>query len=126
MRTINKDETKMKDGIEEVARGCGLNFGDIRYYVVNMDELMEISSQHGFIHMYPHWKFGMVFHQNERLQTHGKMRLFEQVINTEPAIAYILEYNTEYEKRLVTAHVMAHVDFFQNNYVFNETNRRMD
>ena len=43
------------------------------------------------------------------------------VINTNPAIAYLLEGNSLTDQKLVMCHVYGHVDFFKNNFTFRST-----
>src|SRR5258708_21750574 len=52
-------------------------------------------------------------------------KIYEMVINTSPAYAYLLEGNSTVDQKIVMAHVCAHVDFFKNNYFFSKTNRKM-
>src|SRR5258708_7664175 len=52
-------------------------------------------------------------------------KIYEMVINTNPAYAYLLEGNSIVDQKIVMAHVYAHVDFFKNNYFFSKTNRKM-
>jgi stage V sporulation protein R len=55
----------------------------------------------------------------------GLSKIYEMVINTSPAYAYLLEGNSTTDQKIVMAHVSAHVDFFKNNYYFSKTNRKM-
>src|SRR5262249_45424589 len=56
---------------------------------------------------------------------YGLQKIYEMVINNNPAYAYLLEGNSIVDQKTVMAHVFGHVDFFKNNYFFSKTNRRM-
>jgi stage V sporulation protein R len=111
--------------IEGWARGYGLDFFETRFEVVDYDRINELAAFGGFPTRYPHWRFGMEYEQLARSSEYGLSKIYEMVINTDPAWAYLLEGNHMTEQKLVMAHVYAHVDFFKNNYYFSVTNRRM-
>src|SRR5881394_2902566 len=56
---------------------------------------------------------------------YGLSKIYEMVINNNPAYAYLLEGNSLVDQKMVIAHVLGHVDFFKNNYFFSKTNRKM-
>ena len=74
---------------------------------------------------YPHWRFGMEFEHLTKSHIYGFSKIYEMVINNNPAYAYLLEGNSLVDQKMVIAHVLGHVDFFKNNYFFSKTNRRM-
>ena len=74
---------------------------------------------------YPHWRFGMEFEHLTKSHIYGLSKIYEMVINNNPAYAYLLEGNSLVDQKMVIAHVLGHVDFFKNNYFFSKTNRRM-
>ncbi|MBM4397233.1 MAG: SpoVR family protein, partial [Deltaproteobacteria bacterium] len=74
---------------------------------------------------YPHWRFGMEYERLQKSYSYGLHKIYEMVINTDPAYAYLLEDNAIVDQKLVMAHVFAHVDFFKNNAWFAPTNRKM-
>jgi stage V sporulation protein R len=55
----------------------------------------------------------------------GLSKIYEVVINTNPAYGFLLETNSPIQNKMVIAHVLGHVDFFKNNTYFSKTNRRM-
>src|SRR5436190_11614330 len=111
--------------VEEVARGFGLDFFPTIFEVVAYDQMNELASYGGFPVRYPHWRFGMEYEQLAKSSEYGLSRIYEMVINNNPAVAYLLEGNSLVDQKLVMAHVCAHVDFFKNNYFFSKTNRKM-
>ena len=67
---------------------------------------------------------GLPSHEDDvRLRSFPK--IYEVVINTNPAYGFLLETNTPLQNKMVIAHVLGHVDFFKNNAYFSKTNRRM-
>ena len=115
----------VEEEIREYARECGLDFFDTIFEVVNYDQMNELASYGGFPNRYPHWRFGMEYEQLRKSYSYGLHRIYEMVINNDPAYAYLLESNNLVDQKLVIAHVYAHVDFFKNNLWFQHTNRHM-
>jgi stage V sporulation protein R len=116
---------EMKDRIEGYARGFGLDFFETIFEVVDYQRINEIAAFGGFPTRYPHWRFGMEYEQLSKSAEYGLSKIYEMVINTEPAYAYLLEGNLMSDQKLVMSHVYGHVDFFKNNYYFSVTNRKM-
>src|SRR5678809_1726075 len=85
----------------------------------------EVAAFGGFPTRYPHWRFGMDYEQLSKGYEFGLQKIYEMVINTHPAYAYLLEGNSLVDQKIVMAHVAGHVDFFKNNYYFSKTNRKM-
>ncbi|HEY4243761.1 MAG TPA: SpoVR family protein, partial [Kofleriaceae bacterium] len=118
----------LRDCQEEVeghARVFGLDFFPILYEVLDYKTMNEVAAYGGFPTRYPHWRFGMDYEQLSKSYEWGLSKIYEMVINTNPAYAYLLEGNSLVDQKLVMAHVCAHVDFFKNNYFFSKTNRKM-
>jgi hypothetical protein len=78
----------------------------------------EIAAYGGFPVRYPHWRFGMEYEQLSKSYEYGLSKIYELVINNNPAIAYLLEGNSLVDQKLVMAHVYGHCDFFKNNFCF--------
>jgi stage V sporulation protein R len=111
--------------VEGHARDYGLDFFPIIYEVLDYKSMNEVAAFGGFPTRYPHWRFGMDYEQLSKGYEFGLQKIYEMVINTNPAYAYLLEGNSLVDQKLVMAHVCAHVDFFKNNYYFSKTNRKM-
>lgn len=116
---------ELKEEIEVHARAYGLDFFETIFEVVDYDRINELAAFGGFPTRYPHWRFGMEYEQLSRSTEYGLSKIYEMVINTDPAYAYLLEGNRLVDQRTVIAHVFGHVDFFKNNYYFSPTNRKM-
>ena len=112
--------------VEEHARGFGLDTFPVLFEVVSYDQMNELAAYGGFPTRYPHWRFGMEYEQLSKSYEYGLSKIYEMVINNNPAVAYLLEGNSLVDQKLVMAHVYAHVDFFKNNYYFRATDQGKD
>ena len=72
-----------------------------------------------------HWSYGKAYHAMKTRYDYGLNKLYEMVINADPAYAFLLDSNSNLENTFVRAHVMGHVDFFRNNVHFSPTQRDM-
>jgi stage V sporulation protein R len=115
----------VQEEIEGYAKAYELDFFPIIYEVLDYKTMNEIAAYGGFPTRYPHWRFGMDYEQLSKSYEWGLSKIYEMVINTSPAYAYLLEGNSLVDQKIVMAHVCAHVDFFKNNYFFSKTNRKM-
>lgn len=111
--------------IEEYARKYGLDFYDTVFEAVSPREMLVAAARDGFPSRYEHWRFGMEYRMMKTQFDLGGMRIYEMVLNSDPALAYILNDNNDVNNKLVMAHVFAHVDFNKNNTHFQHTDRNM-
>src|SRR5882672_4410730 len=111
--------------MEQHAKNYGLDFFPTIFELVDCDQLNAVAAYGGFPTRYPHWKFGMEYEQLSKGYTYGLQKIYELVINNDPAYAYLMKSNNMVDQKLVMAHVYGHVDFFKNNYWFSKTNRKM-
>ena len=111
--------------IAQWAREYGLDFWETHFEMVSWDKMNELAAYEGFPVRYPHWRFGMEYERLSKSYAYGLQKIYEMVINTRPAYAYLLEGNMMVDHKTVIAHVYGHVDFFKNNFFFQKTNRRM-
>ena len=128
MATLKRFPAYLRDIQEEIeghARNFGLDFFPIIYEVLDYKTMNEVAAYGGFPTRYPHWRFGMDYEQLSKSYEWGLSKIYEMVINTSPAYAYLLEGNSTTDQKIVMAHVCAHVDFFKHNYFFSKTNRKM-
>jgi stage V sporulation protein R len=128
MATLKRFPAYLRDIQEEIeghARTFGLDFFPIIYEVLDYKTMNEVAAYGGFPTRYPHWRFGMDYEQLSKSYEWGLSKIYEMVINTSPAYAYLLEGNSTTDQKIVMAHVCAHVDFFKHNYFFSKTNRKM-
>ncbi|RME27805.1 MAG: SpoVR family protein, partial [Deltaproteobacteria bacterium] len=124
-RGLPQELVEAQQRIEEIARGYGLEFCETVFEMCDWEEINMLAAYGGFPTRYPHWRWGMEYIQMDKGYEYGLQKIYEMVINTVPAYAYLLDNNTMMDQKLVMAHVYGHVDFFTNNAWFAHTNRRM-
>src|SRR6478735_1660502 len=112
--------------IEAFAKEFGLDFFPTLFEVLDYRQMNEVAAYGGFPVRYPHWRFGMEYEQLSKSYEYGLSKIYEMVINNNPAVAYLLEGNSLVDQKLVMAHVYAHVDFFKNNFCFKATDQGRD
>ncbi len=110
-----------REKIEAAAREYGLDFFPTIFEMLSYEQMNEIAAYGGFPTRYPHWRFGMEFERLSKSYEYGLSKIYEMVINNNPAFAYLLEGNSLTDQKLVMCHVYAHVDFFKNNFAFRGT-----
>ena len=74
---------------------------------------------------FSHWTHGKAYYQLKASYDYGLSKIYELVINSDPAYAFLLESNSLLHNKFVVAHVFGHTDFFKNNIWFANTNRQM-
>ncbi len=122
MELINQHTKAIMEGCKERAREAGLRFEDetLEYIVTNRD-LLELSPKNMIPTLYDYW-----VHDVEVLKEKGRYELYpnnpyETVINTRPAISFYNDNNPDWLNVMIFYHVLAHIDFFQNNGFFRHT-----
>ncbi len=111
--------------IERIARRFGLDFYPIMYNIVTPQEMSEIVARRGFPTTPHHWRYGQESLWWKKRFRFGLGRIYELVLNTVPAYAYLLQLNDVITQKTVMAHVCGHVDLNKNNSYFRPTNRNM-
>lgn len=122
MKLIDQHTKKIMEGCKERARDFGLEFDNetLEYIVTNRD-LTELSPKMMIPTMYDYW-----VHDLEILKGMGEYELYpynpyETVINTRPAVSFYNDNNPDWLNTMIFYHVLAHIDFFQNNIFFSKT-----
>ncbi len=122
MELIDQKTKSIMEGCKERARKAGLNFQDesLEYIVTNRD-LIELTPKLMIPTLYDYW-----VHDVEVLREKGRYELYpsnpyETVINTRPAISFYNDNNPDWLNVMIFYHVLAHIDFFQNNVYFRNT-----
>ena len=110
--------------IAQVARGMGLDFYPVNFEIVPAETLYTFGA-YGMPVRFTHWSFGKAFYRMKVQYDLNLSRIYELVINTNPAYAFLLEGNRITQNKLVIGHVYAHVDFFKNNRYFSRTPKDM-
>lgn len=99
----------------ELAEEAGFSPRACKFWVIDHEEMNQLIAYNGFQERYPHWRWGMTYARQSLMDRYGLGRAYELVINDDPAHAYLQEQNTLIEQKAVIAHVMGHLDFFENN-----------
>ena len=122
MELINQHTKEIMEGCKERAQSAGLCFEDetLEYIVTNRD-LLELSPKVMIPTLYDYW-----VHDVEVLKEKGRYELYpsnpyETVINTRPAISFYNDNNPDWMNVMIFYHVLAHIDFFQNNLYYRHT-----
>src|SRR6267142_35878 len=119
-----KELEKSVEQIWDVARRFGLDPYPTNFEIVPASVMYEVGS-YALPGRYSHWTFGKAYHRMKTMYDFGLSKIYEVVINTNPAYGFLLETNSPVQNKMVIAHVLGHVDFFKNNTYFSKTNRRM-
>ncbi len=104
------------------ARDAGLRFDDesLEYIVTNRD-LLELSPKGMIPTLYDYWVNDVeVIKGKERYKLYPN-NPYETVINSRPAISFYNDNNPDWLNIMIFYHVLAHIDFFQNNTLFLNT-----
>ncbi len=122
MELIDQRTKRIMEECKERAKSAGLSFCDesLEYIVTNKD-LLRLTPKIMLPTLYDYW-----VHDVEVLQAEGKYKLFpvnpyETVINSRPAISFYNDNNPDWLNIMIFYHVIAHIDFFQNNILFKHT-----
>ncbi|OQY02956.1 MAG: SpoVR family protein [Bacteroidetes bacterium 4572_117] len=122
MKLIDQHTKKIMEECKIRARDAGLKFEDesLEYIVTNKD-MLELSPKGMIPTMYEYW-----VNDVEILKEKGKYKLYpsnpyETVINSRPAISFYNDNNPDWLNIMIFYHVLAHIDFFQNNLLFQNT-----
>lgn len=110
--------------IMEIADGFGLDYYPMRYEICPADIIYTFGA-YGMPTRFSHWSFGKTFNKMKMQYDFGLSKIYELVINSNPCYAFLLDGNSLIQNKLIVAHVLAHCDFFKNNYRFSATNRNM-
>ncbi|QQK79490.1 SpoVR family protein [Salicibibacter cibi] len=112
------------EAITEIAKGFGLDYFPMRYEVCPADIIYTFGA-YGMPTRFSHWSFGKQFHKMKVQYDLGLSKIYELVINSNPCYAFLLNNNSLIQNQLIVAHVLAHSDFFKNNYRFRMTRQDM-
>jgi stage V sporulation protein R len=122
MYLIDQRTKRIMEECKARAKNAGLSFGNetLEYIVTNRD-MIRLSPKVMIPTLYDYW-----VHDVEILQGEGKYKLYpanpyETVINSRPAISFYNDNNPDWLNIMIFYHVIGHVDFFQNNKLFEHT-----
>src|SRR5215212_3068449 len=125
---MNPEEVRELEGaigqIYTIAERFGLDPFPVHFELVPSEIMYEFGA-YGLPGRFSHWTHGRAYHQIKTMYDYGLSKIYELVINSNPAAAFLLENNTVLQNELVIAHVLGHSDFFKHNAYFEPTNRKM-
>src|ERR1700687_1097339 len=110
--------------IWDVALEIGLDPYPVHFELVPAAIMHEFGA-YGLPGRFAHWTCGQAYQQLKTLYDYGLSKIYELVINANPAYAFLVETNSVLQNKVVVAHVLGHVDFFKHNAYFAPTNRHM-
>jgi stage V sporulation protein R len=117
------DLHRIQEAVAEVGEGeLGLSTYRNRIEVITSEQMLDAYASLGLPHMYRHWSFGKRFAHQEGLYRKGLTNLaLEMIVNSDPAVCYLMEDNNATAQTTVLAHAaMGHNHFFRNNQAFQE------
>ncbi|MBF0501745.1 MAG: SpoVR family protein [Candidatus Riflebacteria bacterium] len=122
MELIISNVKQIMEDCKRRARAQGLSFSDETLeFVITNEDMIRLSPKGMIPTMYEYWVNDVFV-----LQDKGKYDLYpgnpyETVINTRPPISFYNDNNPDWLNVMIFYHVIAHIDFFQNNVFFAKT-----
>jgi stage V sporulation protein R len=108
--------------IREKVAEFGLDCFPQEFEICDHTGMLGYMAYSGMPSHYPHWSYGKSYEKLKTLYDHGVSGLpYEMVINSNPALAYLMRDNTLLLQILTMAHVYGHNDFFKNNFTYRTT-----
>jgi len=108
--------------IREKVDEFGLDCFPQEFEICDHNQMLGYMAYAGMPSHYPHWSYGKAYEKLKTLYDHGVTGVpYEMVINSSPAIAYLMRDNTLLLQILTIAHVYGHNDFNKNNFTFKST-----
>ena len=120
--TSKRWDARIREKVEEF----GLDCYPQEFEVCDHNQMLAYMAYSGMPSHYPHWSYGKSFEKLKTLYDYGVSGLpYEMVINSNPALAYLMRDNSLLLQILTIAHVYGHNDFFKNNFTFTQHPRRV-
>ena len=116
------DLEKWEEKALTLAEEFGLKCFQQEFEVCDYEDMLSLLPYTGMPSHYPHWSYGKSYERQKTLYRYGLVGLpYEMVINSNPAVAYLMRENSLLLQALTMAHVFGHNDFFKNNSIFKHT-----
>src|ERR1700739_2305737 len=117
-----KDLEYWDERIREKVEEFGLSYYPQEFELCDHFQMLGYMAYSGMPAHYPHWSYGKSYEKLKTMYDYGVSGLpYEMVINSNPAIAYLMRDNTLLLNVLTMAHVYGHHDFLKNNFTFKPT-----
>jgi stage V sporulation protein R len=111
-------DARVRDKVAEL----GLDCFPQEFEICDHAQMLGYMAYSGMPSHYPHWSYGKSYEKLKTLYDYGVSGLpYEMVINSSPALAYLMRDNSLCLQILTIAHVYGHNDFFKNNFTFKTT-----
>jgi stage V sporulation protein R len=124
---LAQDIGRLEDSLQDIldtALRLGLDPYPVHFELVPAAIMHEFGA-YGLPARFSHWTYGRAYQQIKTFYDYGLSKIYELVINANPAYAFLVETNSVLQNKVVVAHVLGHVDFFKHNAYFEHTNRQM-
>ncbi len=116
------DLVEWDERIREKVTEFGLDCFPQEFELCDHTGMLGYMAYSGMPSHYPHWSYGKSYEKLKTLYDHGVSGLpYEMVINSNPALAYLMRDNTLLLQILTIAHVYGHNDFFKRNFTYSST-----
>lgn len=122
MKLIDQRTKKIMEECKQRARDAGLSFeSETLEYIVTNRDLNELEPKGMIPTLYDFWVEEVEVIKKQEIYKLYPYNPYETVINTRPAISFYNDNNPDWLNIMIFYHVIAHIDFFQNNIFFQQT-----
>lgn len=122
MQLIDQKVKKIMEGCKLRAHDAGLNIqGETLEYIITNQDMIGLSSKSMIPTLYNYWAQDVEVIRDKWIYEVRPHNPYETVINTRPAISFYNDNNPDWLNIMIFYHVLAHIDFFQNNVFFKGT-----
>lgn len=122
MQLIDQKTKKIMEECKSRARDAGLDIkGETLEYIITNQDMIGLSSKIMIPTLYNYWAQDVEVIRDRWIYEVNPHNPYETVINTRPAISFYNDNNPDWLNIMIFYHVLAHIDFFQNNVFFKGT-----
>src|SRR5437899_8785969 len=117
-----EDLQEWNSRIIDLVQDFGLDPYPQEFEICDHEQMLSYMVYSGMPSHYSHWSYGKAYEKLKTLYDYGLSGLpYEMVINSNPALAYLMRDNSLCLQILTIAHVYGHNDFSKNNFTFKTT-----
>jgi stage V sporulation protein R len=122
MELVSQHIKKIMEGCKERALAAGLKFDkETLEYIVTNTDMLELTPKNMIPTLYDYWLQDIQVLRGKGEYEYFPHNPYETVINTRPAISFYNDNNPDWLNVMIFYHVLAHIDFFQNNKFYQKT-----
>jgi len=118
---INDEKVEM---LTKIALNEGLDPFPVVFTEVEPSTMFNVIS-YGLPMRPRHWSYGRSYEHSKKYGQMGLSKVYEIIINNNPAHAFMLDTNTEIQDTFIVPHCLGHSDMFKHNCVFENSDRNM-